>query len=178
MSEHKAAGSTTARSVTERLREEIQKYLIVSAYLYICFLALLLFKVSLLREEGVHYLPLGFAAAKALILGKFLLIGESIGVGSRVAWPTLLHRIAWHVVLMFLLLVVLSFAEELLVGLFHGHSLAQVVAEIRLRSWPEVGASSLLVLLIIVPLITITEVNRALGPGILWRLLRSRSGQK
>lgn len=161
-------------SLKERLREELRKYLLVSAYLYVCFLALQLYKVSLLSEEGVHYLPIGFAAAKALIIGKFLLIGESVGVGSRLAAPTLARRIVNRVVLLFILVVVLSIAEELVVGLMHGRSLAQSIDDLRLKSMPELMATSLLVLLILVPLVAFTEVNRALGPGALGRLLKSR----
>ena len=49
----------------------------------VCFLAIVLFKMAVLRDAGVAYLPLGLAAAKALILGKFVLIGEAAHVGSR-----------------------------------------------------------------------------------------------
>jgi hypothetical protein len=170
------AGRSSNPGLKERLREELHKYLIVSAYLYICFLALQLYKVSLLSEEGLHYLPIGFAAAKALIIGKFLLIGESAGVGSRIAAPTLARRIVYRVVLLFILVIALSVAEELVVGLVHGHTLAQTVAELKLRSLPEVLATSLLVLLILVPLVAVAEVNRTLGPGVLVRLLKSRPG--
>jgi len=40
---------------------------------------------------------------------------------------------------------------------------------------PELLATSLLVLLILVPLVCFGEVNRALGPGALGRLLKGRS---
>lgn len=176
MPESKSAGSVHESSVKHRLREELRKYLIVSAYLYICFVALELFKVALLREAGMHYLPFGLAIAKALIVGKFLLIGDSAGIGMRVAAPTVLHRITWRVVLLFILLIVLSIAEEVLVGFVHGHSMAQVLQELQQRSWPELLATSLLVLLILVPLVAVTELNRALGPGALWRVMRSPPG--
>ena len=38
--------------VKERLREELHRYATVSAYLYVCFSALLLYKYALLREAG------------------------------------------------------------------------------------------------------------------------------
>jgi len=167
-------GETTRHDLKERLRDELHKYLIVSAYLYICFVALLLYKVALLSEQGTHYLPFGFAAAKALIIGKFLLIGDSAGVGSHLAAPTLAHRIAYRVVLLTILVIALSVAEELVVGLLHGHALGQTLVELKLRSLPELLATSLLMLLILVPLVTVAETNRALGRGALVRLLKSR----
>lgn len=164
----------TEHNLKERLREELHKYLLVSVYLYVCFVAIQLYKASLLSEEGLHYLPLGFAAAKALIIGKFLLIGESVGVGSRLAVPTLLHRIAYRVIVLFILVVALSIAEELVVGWLHHHSVAHTIDELKQKYLPELLATSLLVLLILVPLVAFAEINRALGPGTLGRLLKSR----
>lgn len=165
-----------AHTFKERLRAELHKYLIVSTYLCVCFVALELYKASLLNEEGVRYLPVGFAAAKALIIGKFLLIGESARVGQRIAAPTLAHRIVYRVILLFVLVIALSMAEELVAGLLHGHTLAQTLGALQQRSLPELLATSLLILLILVPLVAVAEVNRALGPGVITRLLRSRPG--
>lgn len=173
MNTHDTSGGTE-RNIKERLREELRKYLIVSLYLYVCFVAIQLYKASLLSEEGLHYLPIGFAAAKALIIGKFLLIGESAGVGSRFAVPTLMHRIAYRAILLFILVVALSIAEEIVVGLLHHHSVAHTISELSQRNLPELLATALLVLLILVPLVTFEEVSRALGPGTLERLLKSR----
>ena len=174
MTQRERPSTSPEHNVKERLREELHKYLFVSLYLYVCFVALMLFKDSLLREAGMHYLPLGFAVAKALILGKFVLLGESAGVGSRVSSPTLLHRIAYRTILLLVLLIALTVAEELLVGWIHGHTLAQTVSELQVRSLPELFATYLLLLLILVPLVALEEINRALGPGVLWRVLRSR----
>ena len=166
-----------AKGLRERLREELLRYLLISAYLFVCLGAIQLYKSALLAEEGVRYLPLGFALAKALILGKFLLIGESARVGTRVSAPTLLHRIVARVLFMFALLLVLSVAEEALVGAVHGKSMVLVFTEyFRQRSLAEVAATSLLMLLVLVPLIVVEEVDKALQPAGLRGLLLSRPG--
>jgi len=172
MTSRNPSSSGQASGVKARLREELHKYLVVSGYLYVCFVAIVLFKMAVLRDAGIAYLPLGFAAAKALILGKFLLIGEVAHVGSRVGARTVLQRIVRRVALLFAMLIVLVVIEELLVGWFHGHSPAQTLAEYGHRL-PEVLAMQLLLLLILVPLIAVIEVNRAMGPGALRDLLRS-----
>jgi hypothetical protein len=166
MTREAPSGSGHGGGARARLREELRHYLMVSAYLYVCIGAVELFKVAVLRDTGNAYLPLGFAAAKALILGKFLLIGDAAGVGSRVGARTVLQRIVLRVLLLFALLIVLVVVEELLVGWFHGHPLAQTLAEYRHRL-PEVLAMLLLLLLILVPLVAVTEVSRAMGPGAL-----------
>jgi hypothetical protein len=162
--------------IKDRIREELRKYLIVSAYLFVCFGALQLYKTALLNEEGIRYLPMGLAATKALILGKFLLIGESARVGTRLRLPTLLHRIAFRTFTMAVLLIVLSVIEELIVGAVHGRSVAQTFAEHGGHTIPELGATCLLGVLILVPLVVMEEVDDALGRGTLRRLLLAPPG--
>lgn len=158
----------------ERLRTELRAYAVTFLYLYVCLAALLLFKTAVLREAGVAYAPFGIAAVKALILGKFVLLGEGAGLGSHRAERTLLHSIVRKTVLFLVLLVALSVVEELVVGRVHGRSFAQTLAEYASRSGLEILATCLLMLLVLVPLMAVQEVGRALGPGRLRSLLLDR----
>jgi hypothetical protein len=163
----------------ERLREELQRYLAVSAYLYVCFSVILLYKAAILSTAGEHFVPLGLAAGKALILGKFVLLGEAAGVGTRVHARTVLQRIVNSSVLFLVVLVVLTAVEEVVVGLVHGESIRQAVTALGDRPVLESMASCLLMLLVLVPLVTVTELSRVLGPGRLRELLLgARSGQR
>jgi hypothetical protein len=171
----KEAASGHPPSVKERLREELRRYLAVSAYLYVCFAAILLYKSAILSSIGEHYLPLGLAAGKALILGKFVLLGEAAGVGTRIGARTLLQRILSSSVLLLVVLVLLTIVEEIIVGLVHGHSLGQAVAALAEHPWPETLASCFLMLLVLIPLVTVTEMSRTLGPGALRQLLLGSS---
>jgi hypothetical protein len=166
-----------AHGVKERLREEMRKYAIVSVYLYVCLGAVLLYKAALIDASGGHFLLHGIAAAKALILGKFLLIGDAMGVGTRPVARTLLARIAWRTVLLLALLVALTIVEELVVGWVHGHAAGATMAELRARSLPELAAECMLLLLILFPLVATTELNRALGPGRLKAMLFGTSAE-
>ena len=132
---------------------------------------MLLYKYALLREAGPAYLPFGLAAAKALILGKFVLIGEAARLGSRLKSRSLLQLIARRALLFLLLLILLTLIEEIVVGWVHGHSMAHTLAEYGQRSSLEMLATCLLMLLVLVPLVAVTEVSRALGSGALRRLL-------
>jgi D-alanyl-lipoteichoic acid acyltransferase DltB (MBOAT superfamily) len=157
--------------MNERLREELQRYTAISAYLFLAFCALLVLRWELMgRSESVH-LPLGLAAGKALILGKFILIGEAARIGTRIRTRTLLQLIAIRSVLLLLLLVVLSFLEEIIVGKVHGRSVAEVVAEFGPRS-TEITARCIVLLMLLLPFVTMTEMDRVLGRGTLLRLLQ------
>ena len=165
--------STGKRGWKERLLHELREYAITAAYLYVWLLALLLYKTALLREEGLAFLPLGLAAGKALILGKFVLLGEKVEVGSRLGARTLLHRIAWRVLSLLLLLIALTVLEEFVVGWVHGRSAAQTLAEFETHSVLETAAKCLLLLLVLVPFIVAKQASLALGPGRLRGMLLS-----
>jgi hypothetical protein len=167
--------SATGReaSIGQRLQHELRNYLVVSAYLFVCFAAILFYKAAILSEAGQSFAPLGLAAGKALILGKFLLLGEAAGVGTRVGARSVLQRIAIRALFFLALLVALTLVEEIVVGLVHGESLAGALAALGERPLPELLASILLMLLVLLPLAAVTEISRALGPGGLRRLLLS-----
>ena len=160
-------------SLKERAAEELRRFLEVSAYLFVCFAVLLFYRNELLSQAGVTTISLGFAAGKALILGKFLLLGESAGIGKRWQAPSLWIAILRQALFMWALLIVLSVLEEFAVGLLHGHSLAQTLADHRGHSVLEMLARSVLLLMVLLPMIATIELSKALGPGVLRGLLVS-----
>jgi hypothetical protein len=159
--------------VAERAREELRKYAGVSAYLYVCFAAILFYRWAIQGDEAVRAVHWGTAAAKALVLGKFLLIGEAVHAGERLASRTRLRRLAWRTVALAALLVALTVVEDIVVAWFHGTAIAQALGELGERPRAELAAEAWLVVLILVPLVTVEELAKALGPGALARLLRS-----
>lgn len=172
MSHETATGQSA--SIGQRLMAELRRYALVSAYLYVCFGAILLYKAAILSEAGQHYLPLGVAAVKALILGKFVLIGEMAGAGSRHGSGGFLPRVARRSLFLLVVLVALTAVEEFVVALIHGRTAGEAASELAALLRPEVLASTLLMLLILVPLVVVTELSRTLGPGGLRRLVLDR----
>ena len=164
-----------APSIKDRAREELRRYAIVAAYLYICFFVLMLHQSILLGKAGAGLLPHGLAAVKALVLGKFILIGEAVGAGTRLNVSTLAQRIAVRSLLLLVVLVVLTIVEELIVGRVHGKPFTTTLAEYEQRSVLSILSGCLVMLLIMVPLVTASEVSRALGPRVLDRLLFNRT---
>ncbi len=167
MSDTESAAAPGGESLKQKLREELRKYLVVSAYLFICFGVLQLYKAALLQDAGVHYLPLGVAVVKALIIGKFLLIGDAVRAKLQRRPGRLPGRIAMRVFWLLSILVLLTIAEELIVGWIHGKSLFEMEAEFHARSMLELVAEVLLMGLILLPLVGAAELSQALGPGVL-----------
>jgi len=158
-----------------RLGHELREYLATSAYLYVCFAALLLYKAAILRGHGIDYAPYGLAAGKALLLAKFMLIGRTLGVGAQRGSGTLLHAIIHKSVLFLLLLVGLSAVEEVIVGLIHHHTIRDSLAALGDGKLGTVLAMSCLLWLILIPYFAYKEVDMALGEGKLRQLLRHRA---
>lgn len=151
-------------AVAQRLKHELRHFLLLAAYLYVCFGALILYKAAILGAQGVTYLPLGLPIIKALVLAKFMLLGKAIRLGERPS-SRVIHRIAYKALLYLLLLIVLSALEEGILGLVHGRSIAATIAEVGGDKLPQILATSLVMLLILVPYIAVTEIDSALGTG-------------
>lgn len=147
----------------QRLLEELRKYALISSYLFICFAVILLYHDSMQGTGTQDPLPWGIALVKALVLGKFILIGEALSVGVRARHHPLLHRVAWKSIAMLALLVVFKILEELIVGWVHGNTPAMVFEEFLERTWLQDLAPLLLMLLILVPMITASEIHRTVG---------------
>jgi hypothetical protein len=161
-------------SMGHRFIEEMRTYTIISLYLWVCFSALLLHETAVLQANNLQFLPFSIAVVKALILGKFILIGKAANIGSRIESDVLLHKIIWKSLATLLLLLVFSIIEELIVGIVHGQAISELVAEFVDRSWLQNLAPSIVMLLVLIPMISFEEIDQALGTGSLKRLLFSR----
>jgi hypothetical protein len=157
-----------------RLLEELFKFWWVAGYLFVCFTVLLLWKAAILRQHDIDFVPFGIALIKALVLGKFILIGDMLPLARRTG-PTLLHRVARRTLAVFVILLLFTLAEELVTGLLHGETLAAVVHERLSRDAVETFAGPLLMLLILVPLMLASELRKTLGDERLRALMLGRN---
>lgn len=157
-------------SIGARLRAELRDYAVVAGYLYVCLAVLALYKTAILREVGVAFSPLGFAIIKALVLGKFALLGKAAGLGEGLG-QRLWTRVMVKAVLFGLLLVALSAVEELVAGWWREGSWAAGLAAVAALAPLTVVADTLVLVLVAVPLLAFVEMAQALGPGEFRRLL-------
>ena len=160
-------------SLRVRALDEVRNYLAVSAYLYVCFGAVLLHEAALLHERGLVFENHGLAAVKALIVGKFILLGDAAGIATRPRFATVLTAVAGKTALFLLLLVLLGILEELVVGRIHGRPFAATFDELVHRSPLPFAAKCVLMTVVLIPLLAAREIDRALQPGGLRALLRT-----
>jgi hypothetical protein len=160
----------------ERLLHELRKMAFLSLYLFVCFNAVLLYKAAVLSEHGINGWKFGFAAGKALILAKFILLGEAFRVGERRAARTVFLRILVRSLMFLVLLAVLTTIEEWVVVRLHGQDFLQRLAEP--GALMELLAEGFLLFLILVPYIAVAEIDRALGEGGFRKLLFTKNANQ
>ena len=167
-------GSSSKPTLKERAIEEMRSFKLVAGYLFVCFAVLMFYESTLPGGAEAGVFSLGAAAVKAAILAKFLLLGQALGVGEKTLATKLGPTIAGKSVQLWLLVIVLSVAEELVVGKFHGKSFGASLAEYGSRSTLHMLAKSLVLLLVLLPLIAVREFSRTLGPGALRAMLDAK----
>ena len=157
-----------------RVGKHLRLFLATAAYLYACYGLLLIYKAVLLNERGVDYAPYGLAVAKALLLAKFVLIGDKLQLGARIGGRSRMYIILRKSVLFFLLMIALSIIEEAIVGLLHDRSVGDTLVGLGHGRLGEIMATSLLLFVVLIPYFAYREIDTMLGEGKLLEMLRRR----
>ena len=163
-------GTTARVKIAKRAIDELKEFLIIAAYLYVCFTALAYFKAAILQAQGVSFAPFGIAAIKALICAKFMSVGHAIHLGERhkkeaLIWPTLRRSFAFLV-----LLLVLNVLEEVILGYIHHRAVADSIAAVGGGTMHQLIAASIVVLLILIPFFAFRSLSEVVGERNLLRL--------
>ena len=169
-----AASAAKQATLAQRARRELIEYLGISAYLYVCFGALIFYKATILHSEGIAFAPFGIAIVKALILGKFILVLQALKIGERGTASVPLARVVKKSALFALLLMVLTVIEELSVGYFHGRESREILHEIAGGTLSQAVAVSVLLFLVLIPYFAYREIAASLGEDRLSKLLTER----
>lgn len=155
----------------ERLKTELREFAILVTYLFICFTALAAFKAAILSAYGLSFAPWVFAAVKALVSAKFLLIGRMFGLGDGLARKhpliisTLYKSFAFTILLGFLTAV-----EEIVMGHLRGESVGDALAGLGGGTLLQVIATSVIVLLVLIPWFAFRALGEVIGDETLVRL--------
>ena len=106
----------------DKAGEELREFIVLTADLYVCFAAVIYFKAAVLQAHGVAYAHLGLAIVKAAICAKFMLMGRVFHIGERFRKLPLIVPTLHRSLVFLLLLAVLTFIEEIVVGAIHGRT--------------------------------------------------------
>ena len=145
----------------ERIVEELRRVAITTGYLFVCFSAVLFYRMAVLQKYGIDFAPFGLAAIKALVIGKFIMLGRMTRIGDRYKDKPLIYPVLHQSLLFLVLLIALSLAEETIKGWFHGQSVFDVLRD--LGGFLQIAASALLLWLVWVPYLGFIRLAETLG---------------
>lgn len=170
-SETAVENSTQSRaSMRKRIITELKELAVITAYLYVSFAALIQLKAAVLHAQGIPYAPLGIAAIKAVICAKFMLLGAAFHVGERFTKPPLIYSTLYRSFAFLVLLIVLNVTEEAVVGVIHGKTILDSIADIAGGTWYQIVVTSFVLLLVLIPYFAFRALGEVVGHTILIRL--------
>jgi len=165
----------TPSSLRERAVLELRTFVVLSIYLWICFGALLFYKSAILRAEGIAFLPVGFAALKAVVSAKFLMLGNFLPIAKRRSGERLILSMLRKTLLLLVLLAALTLIEEGVLAMIHSRPLSDALQGLGGGSSYQVAASLLLMALILFPYVAFRTLGEALGIENLFAMLIQRA---
>ena len=157
-------------ALAEKAESEAKELFFLTLYLFIVFGALVFLKSAIMEAAGVHWGSWGFAAIKAFLVAKFILVGRALHIGEGMRtrpliWQTLHKAIAFTIVV-----TILSVIEEAVVGMgVHGKSFAQSTAELGGGTLKQMIATEFIVFLVFVPLFAFGALSEAMEENALVR---------
>jgi hypothetical protein len=164
------SNSSATVPIGTRVRDELREFIVIAAYLFICFTALAYLKASILKAHGIVFAPFGFAAIKALVCAKFVSLGHVLRIGEGfkslpLVWPTLYKSLSFLA-----LLLVLNALEEVVVGLIHSRGIVDSLAAVGGGTLDQLIATSVVGLLILIPFFAFRALGEVVGERNLVRL--------
>jgi hypothetical protein len=169
-------GEAGKRSLKERAVSEIEKYAVISAYLWVLFALFGLHK-ELVQGQGVGVWQQGFAIINALVFGKVILIGEALELGEDKANHALVWVVIRKALLFAVLLIVFHIAEEAIRAWFKGLPLSDSVTSLG-GSLGGIVAYGAIFFVVLIPFYALQEAARVLGSRALWDLFFRTRGKR
>jgi hypothetical protein len=151
------------RSLKLRLLEELRKFFVIVAYLWLVFFVLFAHEWLVLAGHNISFRFYGLATLNALILGKIMLIAENMRFTKKFDNRPLVVPIAYKSIVFAVLLLAAYIVEEIGVGMFHGKTAAE--------SFPVIGGGGPAALLCVTaimaaalaPFFAFREIARVVG---------------
>ena len=162
--------NTLRASLKSKALHEAKEFFWIFVYLWLCFGVFILYKSLILAEHDIDYVGYGLAFVKALVLGKVILVAESLHVAERHKERPLIYPTLYKSVVFFVLLVLFSMLEHIVRGFFAHKPITESLSEIGGGSLPAILAGALVMFVVLVPFFAFREIGRVLGDNELYHL--------
>jgi hypothetical protein len=150
---------------------ELRTFSITVIYIWVLLTVFTLHREIILRNYHINYsAKFGFAFVNAVILAKFMWLGEILHAGRIAARKALVYSTLSNAALFTVILMVCHLLEEALVKVWHGNSFAASFSEA--VAYPrDIFASMMLMFVMLVPFFFAKGLIEILGKDEIKRLL-------
>ena len=154
----------TTLSLKQKALEEVKRLLVITAYLWALLSVFEVHRLGVLRAQHIPYsYRVGFFLINPLVLAKVILIADALHAGRRAAGATMLAAVTIKSGIFAMILICFNIVEDILVGLFHGKTVAE--------SLPELAGGALegqlivgpMIFVVLIPFFGFAELRRAIG---------------
>ena len=161
----------------KRSLDELRTLSITVVYISVLLSVFTLHREIILAHYHINYsAKFGFAFINAVILAKFMWLGEILHAEKKAAGKALLYSMLWNSALFTVILMVCHLLEEALVKVWHGQSFAASFSE-TVADPREIFAPMLLMFVVLIPFFFAKGLIEILGKDEIKRLLsKARSG--
>jgi hypothetical protein len=156
------AASTAKPGFKQKAANELIDFAFIALYLAVLFCALATYTMLLLRKYDVSNsaLTYTFAIINALVIGKVILIGEMMKLGTRAEGRPLWQSVLLKSVIFGLFVFAFHILEEVVKRLIHHEPAGTVLHQFNLE---ELFARSIIIFIAFIPLFAFRELHRVLG---------------
>jgi hypothetical protein len=153
-------------SLKGRAINEAKNFALIVLY---CWVAVSLFdihKLIILRtqhlESALHF-KLGLNLLNAIVLGKVILLGNTLHFAERFKNRALIYPILFKSACFAVLLVCFEIVEGGVIGMLHGKTVAQSIPQMGGGGLEGKALAAVMLFVTLIPLFMSTEIRRALG---------------
>jgi hypothetical protein len=159
------------RSFKERIIDELKTFAGMAVYLWVVFGLFQLHQQIVLNQYHVPFRLTGLALINAFVLAKVMLIAEDVHLGERFKDRPLIYPIIYKSILFAAVFIIAHVAEEMIRGAIKGQSIIDSIPKIGGGSPQGIVVVALILAVSLLPFFAWREIDRALGPAKLRKLL-------
>jgi len=164
-----SAGGKQERNPTfkERILHNSREFVAMFLYLWILFGLFAYHEAIVLAKHHIDYKPFGLAFVNAFVLAKVMLVAEELKVGTRFRKSAPIFPVLHKSLLFAVIFICFNIAEEIIIGLWKGETLAESIPKIGGGSPLGVVIASVIITVALVPFFAFRELSRVMGKGVL-----------
>jgi hypothetical protein len=159
-----------SRTLKERVLDSIKTFIQMFLYLWLVFGLLAIHQSIILSQYQIDYRSHGLAVLNALIFAKVMLVAEDLRLGDRFNEKALIYPVLFKSLLFAIALICFHIVEHTVIGMWHGHSVAETLSEIGANKVRGILSYSVIATVALIPFFILREISRAIGSNRFWSL--------